>query len=58
MACRGGRVGEAQMEGGVSQKIIMAAKEMEKGRGSLCFQGGSSIVEKDSQEIDVWLMQC
>lgn len=37
MACRGGRVGEAQMEGGVSQKIIMAAKEMEKGKGKSLF---------------------
>lgn len=53
----GGRVEEAQMEGEVSQKIIMAAKEMEMEKGKLYFQRGSSIMEKDGQEIDVWLVQ-
>lgn len=50
-------VEDAQMEGGVSQKIIMAAKEVEKEEGK-SLQGESSIMEKDGQEIEVWLMQC
>lgn len=40
------------------RRLSWLPKKWRRKKGSLYFQGGSSITEKDGQEIDVWLMQC
>lgn len=51
---RGG-VEEAQTERGGSQKTITAAKKWKKKKGSLHFQGGSSIMHKKyGPEVDLF----